>query len=90
MSSINRDSNNRENWLKIQNEMNIFPYFTIKYSSIIKKNLKKFQYKIFPINETQLYVSQAEITVQLKIHSLTKNNVAKVENTNTFDTSEMR
>ena len=40
MNSINRDSINGENCLKLQNEMNIFPYVTIINSSIKRENLK--------------------------------------------------
>ena len=55
LNSINRDSTNREFFRKAQNEMNIFPYITIKENSINRENLQKLENNLFPINGIQLY-----------------------------------
>ena len=55
MSSIKGDSINRENFLKIQNKMIIFPYITIIERAINRENLRKFQNKFFPFNGVRLY-----------------------------------
>ena len=47
----------KENFLKIQNETNIFLYVTIIDNSINRENFLKSQNKIFPNNGTQLYIS---------------------------------
>ena len=56
---VQLSSINRENWLKLTNQMIIFPYVSIIDSSINRENLRKSQNKIFPINGTQLYLSLA-------------------------------
>ena len=63
MRSINRDSINGENCLKLTNEIIIFPYVTIIDSSINRENLQESQNKIFPINGTQLYICNATVIV---------------------------